>query len=89
MNNMKDNDVLDNVFCLTIINDTFVIGNGTNKGLFYSEDKGKTWNQSNITSGYYVYLATNNDTIILRRSPKTLLHSKDNGKTWDISKSVP
>ena len=64
-----------------------IAGSGSDKGLYYSEDYGKTWNQSNITSGYYVYLATNDDTIILRRSPKTLLHSKDNGKTWEIGRA--
>ena len=87
--NVKNDVVLDNVFCLTVINDTFVAGNGSNKGLFYSEDKGHTWHRSNITTGLFLYLTISGSTVIVGcLNDDSLYYSEDNGKTWEKSNFI-
>ena len=76
------NDVLLKLFS---VNDDIVIGSN-NSGLYYSEDNGKTWNQSNINTGCFNCLTTINDIVIVgSNSDNGLLYSEDNGKTWNQS----
>ena len=49
---------------LTTIDNVIVAGSYSNKGLLYSKNKGKTWNQSNIKSGCFECLVVVNNTVI-------------------------
>ena len=49
-------------YCLTTIGNTVIAG--SNNGLYYSNDNGITWIQSNITSGYFYCLITIGNTVI-------------------------
>ena len=82
----KDSDYKDDVLLkLFSINNGIVIGSN-NSGLYYSEDNGKTWNQSNINTGCFNCLTTINDIVIVgSNSDNGLLYSEDNGKTWNQS----
>ena len=67
-------------------NDVWVAA--TEKGLYYSAD-GKTWIQSNITTGIYSFvggsaLVDDKVMIALSKTSKPLLYSED-GKTWTAS----
>ena len=44
----KSNITSGDFYCLTVIGSTVIAGSWSDKGLYYSEDNGKTWNQSNI-----------------------------------------
>ena len=82
--------------CLTVIGNTVIAGSwtifdsfkitrrGFNKGLYYSEDNGKTWNLSNIDAGNFYSLIVIDDTVIAS-SDFGLLYSEDKGKTWKES----
>ena len=50
--------------CLTVIDSTVIAGNNSSKGLYYSEDNGKTWKRSNIQSGYFYCLTVIGSTVI-------------------------
>ena len=82
----KDSDYKDDVLLkLFSINDNIIIGSN-NSGLYYSEDNGKTWNQSNINTGCFNCLTTINDIVIVgSNSDNGLYYSEDNGKTWNQS----
>ena len=72
-------------------NNTLIANSISNDGLYYSEDNGKTWKQSNITSGNFAYLVIIGSTVFASTDKylnKETYYSKDNGKTWDISKSI-
>ena len=63
-----------------------IAGSWSNKGLFYSEDNGKTWNKSNITSGDFYCLTVIGSTVIAGGySNNGLYYSEDKGKTWNKS----
>lgn len=76
------------MFCTLISNNnnTVIAGSDDNKGLLYSEDKGKTWNKSNIDTGDFYCLTVIDNTVIAgSNSRKGLFYSQDNGKTWNQS----
>ena len=75
------------MFCTLISNNNTVIASSlSNEGLIYSEDKGKTWHQSNITSDNFFCLTVIGNTVIAGSwSNKGLIYSEDNGKTWKQS----
>ena len=65
------------------INSTIIKGSDSYNGLIYSEDKGKTWSWSNVTSGVFHCLTVIDNTIIAGSwSNEGLLYSEDRGKTW-------
>ena len=72
-------------------NDIVIAGSDrSNKGLYYSEDNGKTWNQSNITEGnFYHFKCIDNGTkkVIVAggMTNEGIYYSEDNGKTWNQS----
>ena len=49
---------------VTTHNDTIIAGSHSYRGLYYSEDKGKTWNQSNINFGGFGCLNVIGSTVI-------------------------
>ena len=72
--------------CLTTIGSTVITGSNFDEGLFYSEDKGKTWKESNIKSGKFYSLVTTGDTVIAGgNSYNGIYYSEDYGKTWNQS----
>ena len=88
----KDSNSLNFEVNLYSPNDDIVIAGSdrSNKGLYYSEDNGKTWNQSNITEGnFYHFKYINNGTkkVIVAggMTNEGIYYSEDNGKTWNQS----
>ena len=80
---MSEIDIFNNI---TKVKSAVIASSDSNKGLFYSEDNGKTWNQSNVDTGDFYCFIVINDTIITGSgSYKGLLYSEDNGKTWNQS----
>ena len=76
------------MFCTLISNNnnTVIASSLSNEGLIYSEDKGKTWHQSNIDIGDFKCLTVIGNTVIAGSwSNKGLIYSEDNGKTWNQS----
>ena len=72
--------------CLTTSSNTVIAGSYSNEGLYYSENKGKKWKKSNITSGDFYSLAIIDDIVIASSNfRKSLYYSEDNGKTWNWS----
>ena len=74
-------------FCLTVIGSTVIAGSWYDKGIYYSEDNGHTWQLSNITSGHFRCLTVIGSTVIAGSysSDKGLYYSEDNGHTWKES----
>ena len=73
-------------------NDDIVIAGSdrSNKGIYYSEDNGKTWNRSNITEGNfyhfkYFYNETKKVIVAGGMTNEGIYYSEDNGKTWNQS----
>ena len=84
----KSNITYGDFECLTVIGSTVIAGSGpgSNRGLFYSEDNGHTWNQSNITSEEFRCLIVIGNTVIAGSDDdKGLYYSEDNGHTWNQS----
>ena len=72
--------------CLTTIGSTVITGSNFDEGLFYSEDNGKTWKKSNITSGDFECLIVIGSIVIAGSwSDEGLYYSEDKGKTWKES----
>ena len=79
------NDVLLKLFS---INNDIIIGSNKS-GLYYSEDNGKTWKQSNIDAGNFNCLTTINDIVIVGSNfDGGLYYSENNGKTWKESNII-
>ena len=84
--NISKNDVIKP---MTKSGSIVIAGSWSNKGLYYSEDNGKTWNESNIETGNFSSLTTIGDTVIAGSdSDKGLWYSEDNGKTWNKSNII-
>ena len=91
----KSNIINNYISCLTTVGSTVIGGSGSDNGLYYSEDNGKTWNRSNITIGYFHCLTVIGSTVIAGsyyntssgdgRNGKGLYYSEDNGHTWNRS----
>ena len=65
------------------INGTIIMNNIPNKGLIYSEDKGKTWHYSNVKTGHFPFISIVGNTVIAHDNFNDDFHySQDNGKTW-------
>ncbi len=69
------------------ISEILVAGSNDNTGIKYSDDNGKTWNNSNITSGSYNCITIANDGRLVAGSNDNtgIQYSDDNGKTWTNS----
>lgn len=67
-----------------------IAGSINNSGLFYSVDYGKTFSQSNITSGTFnsVYLLGSNKIAGSNEKDLGLLYSNDYGKNWTRSINI-
>ena len=84
----KSNITSGNFNCLTIIGSTVIAGSYSHKGLYYSEDNGKTWNHSNIYNSNFSCLTVIGSTVIAGSGStagadkKGLYYSEDNGHTW-------
>ena len=65
---------------------TIIKGGDSYNGLLYSEDNGKTWNESNINTDRFKCLTVVGNTVIAgsysRNKDRGLYYSEDNGKTW-------
>ena len=70
--------------CLTVIGSTVIAGTYFG-GLYYSEDNGHTWQNSDIDKGNFQCLITIGSTVIAGGQGKGLYYSEDNGKTWNKS----
>ena len=67
--------------CLTTIGSTVITGSNFDEGLYYSEDCGKTWKRSNVTTGDFWCLTVIDNVVIASSwSNEGLLYSEDNGK---------
>ena len=65
------------------INGAIIMNNEPNKGLIYSEDKGKTWYYSNVKTGHFPFISIAGNTVIAHNNFNDDFHySKDYGKTW-------
>ena len=64
---------------------TIVASSKDNSGLLYSTDNGRTWVQSDQTSGSFQCLTVTNDGTIIAGGDIGLWYSKDGGKTWTQS----
>ena len=65
------------------INGKIIMNNAPNKGLIYSEDKGKTWHYSNVKTGHFPFISIAGNTVIAHNNLNADFHySTDNGKTW-------
>ena len=65
---------------------TLIAGSYSDKGLYYSEDNGKNWSQSNVQSGYFRCIGVSSGVVIAgSNSDKGLYYSEDNGKNWSQS----
>ena len=66
-----------------IINGTIIMNNGSNKGLIYSEDKGKTWHYSNVKTGHFPFISIIGNIVIAHDNfNKNFHYSEDDGRTW-------
>ena len=65
------------------INGAIIMNNEPNKGLIYSEDKGKTWYYSNVKTGHFPFISIAGNTVIAHNNFNDDFHySNDYGKTW-------
>ncbi len=53
-------------------------------GIYYSEDKGTTWNRADVEDFAYNSIIQAGEYIIASGECSTLARSKDNGKTWEL-----
>ena len=53
-------------------------------GIYYSEDKGETWNRADVDDFAYNTMIQAGEYIIASGECSTLARSKDNGKTWEL-----
>lgn len=66
-----------------IINGTIIMNNGSNKGLIYSEDKGRTWHYSNVKIGHFPFISIVGNIVIAHDNfNKNFHYSEDDGRTW-------
>ena len=71
---------------MIVIGSIVIAGSWSDEGLYYSEDKGKTWKQSNIDTGIFSCLTTIGNTVIAGSDyNEGLYYSEDKGKTWKES----
>ena len=71
--------------CLTVIGSTVIAGTDFG-GLYYSENNGHTWQNSDIQSSNFYCLTVIGSTVIAGSSAgKGLYYSENNGKTWNQS----
>jgi photosystem II stability/assembly factor-like uncharacterized protein len=80
------NLTMDFISCITLSSDgTLVAGYSgayNNKGIYYSTDNGKTWIQSDLTSGGIYCITVTNDNELVAGTNSGIYYSTDNGKTW-------
>ena len=88
----KDSNSLNFEVNLYSPNDDVVIAGSdrSNKGIYYSEDNGKTWSPSNITEGNFYrfnYIDNGTKKVIVAggMTNEGIYYSEDNGKTWNQS----
>lgn len=75
------------------LSSNMLIGSFKRSGLFYSEDGGETWIQSNVTSGSFEEIHKSNNGVIITGAyykdeinrGESAYYSEDNGKTWNKS----
>ena len=60
-----------------------------NQGIWYSDDDGKTWTQSNKTDATFDSLCITDTNRVLAGCSDTLWYSDDNGETWTQLTSLP
>jgi WD40 repeat protein len=80
-----NNSLIAGRFSLTAINQNNVIiapGN-SNNGILYSNDKGQTFKETNITDGNFWASAINGkNAVAASATDRGILYSRDSGKTW-------
>ena len=79
---MSEIDIFNNI---TKVKSAVIASSDSNRGLYYSEDNGKTWKHSNINYGHTSSLIVIGNTVIANGSHNNknyLLYSEDNGHTW-------
>ena len=82
----------DNAFRISTTVGSTVIACGwcDDKGLLYSEDNGKTWNQSNITSGNFSNLVISNNIVVVSAGTPSIIFAKEERRCyWELDDYLP
>jgi hypothetical protein len=82
--------VSDSLFLARIGND----GNNVGWKLYYSTDKGETWNDNKSPNFHFAYLQYVNGALFIKPwayngSPNQIYKSVDNGKVWKLINTIP